>query len=480
MAKILTTDGGTPTELPAPGTHAVYTKADLPGVSGLYIMDSTGVEVGPLSTGGGPPGGPAGGVLTGTYPNPGLGTGVVGPVNIAPLAVGTTELADNSVTNLKMADNAIDTLELVNSSVQTAKIALGAVNTARIALGAVTADRLAMSEVPYGFILSDSVGGDWAGGLPPRIKFAFPSRLSILGDIGGVSDPVFPRLVDSSGPDVDIGYLSKALSFYIKLPPAGGDLNLLTTRPTVFELDVSGAVTVYLPDSRAYPPGTVLTFVQTSTGVVVVGKTSAFVAGGFGDIKETLPNIPAADQLILPGQTKKFITFGGAGGGWWVSREVFSRIKNISIANGVAEANTGTGAVHWGQNPASSSPWLAITAQRLLLFPVDSPDGAILTGVDVLLAHSGAVPATRMKVHLYREDLNYAAPAAASTLVATAIALGNLLVQKVSLTGLAELIYSSGSGVSPQSSWTVAVESSTGVPAPTQNTVFGVRLTYTL
>ena len=480
MAKILTTDGGTPTELPAPGTHAVYTKADLPGVSGLYIMDSTGVEVGPLSTGGGPPGGPAGGVLTGTYPNPGLGTGVVGPVNIAPLAVGTTELADNSVTNLKMADNAIDTLELVNSSVQTAKIALGAVNTARIALGAVTADRLAMSEVPYGFILSDSVGGDWAGGLPPRIKFAFPSRLSILGDIGGVSDPVFPRLVDSSGPDVDIGYLSKALSFYIKLPPAGGDLNLLTTRPTVFELDVSGAVTVYLPDSRAYPPGTVLTFVQTSTGVVVVGKTSAFVAGGFGDIKQTLPDIPAADQLILPGQTKKFITFGGAGGGWWVSREVFSRIKNLSLASAVSEAVPSTGIAYWAFNPAGSPPWQPHTPQRLLLFPVDLPDGALLTGVDILLEQVGAIPVTRMKVYLFREDVNYGAPAAFPNVVASVSALGNLLIQKVSLTGLAEFIYSGGGGVGTQSSWTVGVESSTGVPVPTQNAVYGVRLIYTL
>ena len=484
MAKILTTDGGTPTELPAPGTHAVYTKADLPGVSGLYIMDSTGVEVGPLSTGGGPPGGPAGGVLTGTYPNPGLGTGVVGPVNIAPLAVGTTELADNSVTNLKMADNAIDTLELVNSSVQTAKIALGAVNTARIALGAVTADRLAMSEVPYGFILSDSVGGDWAGGLPPRIKFAFPSRLSILGDIGGVSDPVFPRLVDSSGPDVDIGYLSKALSFYIKLPPAGGDLNLLTTRPTVFELDVSGAVTVYLPDSRAYPPGTVLTFVQTSTGVVVVGKTSAFVAGGFGDIKETLPNIPAADQLILPGQTKKFITFGGAGGGWWVCRENFSRIQNLSLASGVSSADLVTGVSRWYLQGGGTGEWAAAkTNVGLLHFPVDLPDGAVLTGVDALVQLTGVDPGAgnRIKLHLYRMECNYAAPGSTNFSVATVESAAGIVVRKVSLTGLTELIYSSGNGLAPQKSWMVSIETSSNILAPgVDNTVFGVRLTYTL
>jgi hypothetical protein len=59
----------------------------------------------------------AGGSLTGTYPNPLLGNGVVG----------TTELADGAVTNSKLGGNAVESGHIANGNVRAAE--LGTITT---------------------------------------------------------------------------------------------------------------------------------------------------------------------------------------------------------------------------------------------------------------------------------------------------------------------------------------------------------------
>jgi hypothetical protein len=73
------------------------------------------------------PSGPAGGDLTGNYPDPTVGADTIKSANLADNSVGPTELQDNSVSTGKIQDAAVANSKIADAAVSSTKIGAGQV-----------------------------------------------------------------------------------------------------------------------------------------------------------------------------------------------------------------------------------------------------------------------------------------------------------------------------------------------------------------